>query len=269
MPAWRRAEGEVSEPVCVAGILPYASALPLRRQLLEAQPPPKRLVVMVQAEVAESIVAGPGAMSLLGVSIQLYGEPRLLFHVPPSAFYPPPKVRSAVLRIDVAAQPRAGVRDVDAFFRLARAGFSARRKQLRNALSHRLRIDVATAGELLADAAVDPARAQETLSALLAELAKIRDDGVEAEELARAKEFAKGRLLLRMEDTRAVSDWLGAQELLTGHIRTADDVVDLIDAVTEEDLLRVARKLLVADQLNLAVVGPYRSARRFASALKL
>lgn len=155
-PAELLAQAELSGPYVVAGNLPYAIAQPLLRHLLEAQPPPKRLVVMVQAEVAESIVAGPGAMSLLGVSIQLYGEPRLLFHVPPSAFYPPPKVRSAVLRIDVAAQLRAGVRDVDAFFRLARAGFSARRKQLRNALSHGLRIDVATAGELLADAAVDP-----------------------------------------------------------------------------------------------------------------
>ena len=118
-------------------------------------------------------------------------------------------------------------------------------------------------------AAVDPARAQETLSALLAELAQIRDDGVQAEELARAKEFAKGRLLLRMEDTRAVSDWLGAQELLTGRVRTADDVVELIDALTEEDLLQVARKLFVHGQLNLAVVGPYRSDRRFTSVLKL
>jgi 16S rRNA (adenine1518-N6/adenine1519-N6)-dimethyltransferase len=96
-------------------------------------------------------------MSLLSVSVQLYGEPRLLFRVPPSAFYPPPKVRSAVVRIDVAPEPRAPVDDVEAFFRVARAGFSTRRKQLRNAFANGLRIAPREAGELLDAAGVDPA----------------------------------------------------------------------------------------------------------------
>ena len=125
------------------------------------------------------------------------------------------------------------------------------------------------AGVFAVYAGVDPSRAEETLSALLTELARLRDEGVTEEELKRAKELAKGRLLLRMEDTRAVSDWLGAQELLLGRVRTADDVVDFIDAVTEEDLQRVARQLLVSDQLNLAVVGPFRTDRRFRSLLHL
>jgi 16S rRNA (adenine1518-N6/adenine1519-N6)-dimethyltransferase len=144
-----------SGPFVVVGNLPYAIAQPLIRRLLEAKPAPRRLVVMVQAEVAESIVAEPGAMSLLSVAVQLYGEPRLLFRVPPSAFYPPPKVRSAVVRIEVAPGLRVAVEDTEAFFRMARAGFSARRKQLRNALAHGLRIDQATASELLAAAKVD------------------------------------------------------------------------------------------------------------------
>ena len=79
--------------------------------------------------------------------------------------------------------------------------------------------------------------------------------------------MAKGRLLLRMEDTRAVADWLGAQELLVGRIRTIDDVGKLVDAVTVDDLQRVARQLLVPDQLNLAIVGPFRSDKRFRSQL--
>ena len=116
---------------------------------------------------------------------------------------------------------------------------------------------------------VDPSRAQEALGALLEELTRLRDDGVAEEELARAKELAKGRLLLRMEDTRAVSDWMGAQELLTGDIRTVDEVTELIDAVTVEELRRVAQQLLVSEQLNLAVVGPFRSDRRFVSLLHL
>ena len=155
-PAEVLARADASTPYVVVGNLPYNIAQPLLRHYLEAQQQPTRLVVMVQAEVAESIVARPGEMSLLSVSVQLYGEPRLLFRVPPSAFYPPPKVRSAVVRIDVAPRLRAPVDDVEAFFRVVRAGFGTKRKQLRNALAHGLRIDTATAAELLAAAGIDP-----------------------------------------------------------------------------------------------------------------
>lgn len=153
-----------SEPYVVAGNLPYNVAQPLLRHYLEAQPKPERLVVMVQAEVAESIAARPGGMSLLACSVQIYGEPRLLFRVPPSAFYPPPKVRSAVVRIDVAPGLRAQVEDVEAFFRVTRAGFSTKRKQLRNALANGLRIDAPVAAELLAAAALDGTRRAQDLS---------------------------------------------------------------------------------------------------------
>ncbi len=155
-PAEALARAGASGPYVVAGNLPYNIAQPLLRHFLEANPKPQRLVVMVQAEVAESIVAGPGEMTLLGLSVQLYGEPRLLFRVPPSAFYPPPKVRSAVVRIDVLPRPRAGVSDTAAFFHVARAGFGTRRKQLRNALAHGLRIDTGAAAQLLAAARIDP-----------------------------------------------------------------------------------------------------------------
>jgi predicted Zn-dependent peptidase len=125
------------------------------------------------------------------------------------------------------------------------------------------------AGSFTLYAGVDPSRAEETLSALLEELAKIRDKEVAADELDRAKALAKGRLLLRMEDTRAVSDWLGAQELLAGRVRTVDDVTALIDAVTAADMQRVARQLFIPDQLNLALLGPFRSSKRFVPLLKL
>ena len=115
---------------------------------------------------------------------------------------------------------------------------------------------------------VDPGRVDEALSALLGELARVRDGGVTSEELSRARELVKGRLLLRMEDSRAVSDWLGGQELLTGKVRTVEEVIAQIDAVTEEDVRRIARRLLITEQLNLAVVGPFRSERRFLSLLK-
>jgi predicted Zn-dependent peptidase len=115
---------------------------------------------------------------------------------------------------------------------------------------------------------VDPGRVDEALTALLGELARVRGEGVTSEELSRARELVKGRLLLRMEDSRAVSDWLGGQELLVGKVRTVDEVIAQIDAVTEEDVRRIARRLLITEQLNLAVVGPFRSERRFLSLLK-
>jgi 16S rRNA (adenine1518-N6/adenine1519-N6)-dimethyltransferase len=155
-PAALLAEAGANAPYVVVGNLPYNVAQPLLRRYLETQPKPRRLVVMVQAEVAESIVANPGDMTLLAVSVQLYGEPKLLFRVPPSAFYPPPKVRSAVVRIAVTPALRAPVDDIQAFFRVARAGFGTKRKQLRNALATGLRVHSATAAELLASAGVDP-----------------------------------------------------------------------------------------------------------------
>jgi 16S rRNA (adenine1518-N6/adenine1519-N6)-dimethyltransferase len=149
-------------PYVVAGNLPYYVAQPLLRHFLEAQPKPERLVVMVQAEVAESIAAKPGHLSILGVSVQLYGEAERLFRVPASAFYPPPKVESAVVRIDVTLELRARVDDVDAFFTIVRAGFGTKRKQLRNALATGLRVDPVVAGSVLSRAGIKHTlRAQE------------------------------------------------------------------------------------------------------------
>lgn len=118
-------------------------------------------------------------------------------------------------------------------------------------------------------AGVDPAKAVEATQALVEQLAIMRADGVSEEELRKAKELSKGRLLLRLEDTRAVSGWLGGQEMLNGHIRTPDDVVALIEAVTPDDVRRVARRILNDDKLTMALVGPFRSDARFARLLKL
>lgn len=124
-------------------------------------------------------------------------------------------------------------------------------------------------GSLVVYAGIDPSNTKEGLGALLRELSKLRRRAVPEDELERAKELTKGRLLLRMEDTRAVSDWLGAQELLAGRLRSVDEVTGMIDAVTTDDLRRVARELIVPEQLNLAIVGPFRSARPFLSMLSL
>ena len=89
----------------VVGNLPYYITSAVLRHFLEKAPRPRLMVVTVQREVAERIVAGPGEMSLLAVSVQFYGQPRIVARIPAGAFYPPPKVDSAVLRIDVGEQP--------------------------------------------------------------------------------------------------------------------------------------------------------------------
>lgn len=125
------------------------------------------------------------------------------------------------------------------------------------------------AGTFTVYAGVDPARAHEALSAIVAELARLRDEPPPDEELARAKELAKGRLLLRMEDTRAVADWLGAQELLAGRIRAVDEVAALLDAVTPAGVQRIARSIIAPERFNLAVVGPFQDASAFRPLLRL
>jgi predicted Zn-dependent peptidase len=92
-------------------------------------------------------------------------------------------------------------------------------------------------------------------------------DTVPEKELTKAKEFIKGRLQLRMEDTRAVASWLGGQELLRREILTVDDVLEIVDGVSAQSLKRVANELWRTDAFRLAVVGPFRSEARFQKLL--
>ena len=117
-------------------------------------------------------------------------------------------------------------------------------------------------------AGVDLERIDSAIEAILAELCRLKDEVPESE-LTKAKELAKGRLMLRMEDTRSVSGWMGGQELLTGRILTVDEVVSIIDAITIPDLGRVARELFTTDKLNLAIVGPFPDGERFQCLLQL
>lgn len=158
------ARAQASPPYVVVANLPYYIASAVLRHFLEGAQPPARMIVMVQAEVAQSIAAPPGRMSLLSVSVQFYAQARVLFYVPPRAFHPPPKVRSAVIRLDVRPEPAVAVDDRDAFFQLVQAGFAAPRKQLRNALALGLSIEPATARTLLDTANIDPSRRAQTLS---------------------------------------------------------------------------------------------------------
>jgi len=162
-PADLLAEGGGAAPYAVVANLPYNIAAPALRRFLEAAQPPARMVVMVQLEVAEAIVARPGRMSLLSVATQMYGETRMVMKVPPGAFSPPPNVQSAVVRIDVSPAPRADA-PVDAFFKVVRAGFGNPRKQLRNSLSFGLYTNHAAVDEILREAGVDPTLRPQVLS---------------------------------------------------------------------------------------------------------
>jgi len=118
--------------------LPYYITSPVLRHFLEAQPRPSEMVVMVQKEVGEAIAAAPGKMSLLSVKTQFYSKPAIISYVPAASFYPPPKVDSVILRLDVYSQPPIEVSDVAGFFDIVMHGFRAPRKQLRNSLAHSL-----------------------------------------------------------------------------------------------------------------------------------
>ena len=144
--------------------LPYYAAQPIIRRFLETERKPALMVVMVQREVARNMTAAPGEMSLLSVATQLYGKPRIVASVPPRAFRPAPKVTSAVVRIDTYPQPALPIDSIDAFFTLARAGFSAPRKQIRNCLRQGLAISRDDAEAMLSDARIDPKRRPQTLS---------------------------------------------------------------------------------------------------------
>jgi 16S rRNA (adenine1518-N6/adenine1519-N6)-dimethyltransferase len=152
----------ISNYLVVANI-PYYITSALIRHLLESRQKPERLVLTVQREVAERINAGPGEMSLLALSVQVYGQPRVMGRIPAGAFYPAPKVDSAVVRVDLYPTPRIPLPLLNTFFRLAKAGFSQKRKTLRNALAGGLHLEPAQAMELLKSAGIDPQRRAETV----------------------------------------------------------------------------------------------------------
>jgi 16S rRNA (adenine1518-N6/adenine1519-N6)-dimethyltransferase len=148
----------------VAANIPYNITSAIIRHLLESDPKPRRIVLTVQKEVAERICARPGDLSLLALSVQVYGQPRSVAKIPAAAFFPVPKVDSAVLRIDIFDEPLIPSDSLEAFFKLIKAGFSQKRKTLRNSLAAGLRISTKDAEALLASAGVDPMRRAETLA---------------------------------------------------------------------------------------------------------
>ncbi len=153
-----------SIPYLVVANIPYYITSALIRHLLESSLPPRRLVLTVQQEVARRICALPGDMSLLALSVQVYGQPKIIDYIAPGAFYPPPSVDSAIIRIDLLPTPLIPPAELDVFFKLIKAGFSQKRKTLRNALAGGLHRSPTEIVALLKSAQIDPMRRAETLS---------------------------------------------------------------------------------------------------------
>jgi 16S rRNA (adenine1518-N6/adenine1519-N6)-dimethyltransferase len=147
----------------VAANIPYYITSAVIRHLLESDRKPRRIVLTIQKEVAERICAKPGDLSLLALSVQVYGKPHISAHIPAKAFFPAPKVDSTILVIDIYPSPLIKAEYLDTFFKLIKAGFGQKRKTLRNSLSLGLRISPTDAADLLGRAKIDPQRRAESL----------------------------------------------------------------------------------------------------------
>jgi 16S rRNA (adenine1518-N6/adenine1519-N6)-dimethyltransferase len=158
------ATSEATTGYKVVANLPYYITSPVLRHFLEASLKPSMMVVMVQSEVGEAIAATAGRMRLLSVRTQFYSKPTIVAHVPAESFYPPPKVNSVVLRLDVYSKPPIEVYDVASFFDIVSCGFSSPRKQLRNSLAQGLEMSPSQVSLLLGRVGIEAKRRAETLS---------------------------------------------------------------------------------------------------------
>jgi 16S rRNA (adenine1518-N6/adenine1519-N6)-dimethyltransferase len=148
----------------VVANIPYYITSAVLRHLLESGTHPRRLVLTIQEEVARRICASPGKMSLLALSVQVYGVPEIAAYIPAEAFFPAPQVDSAVLCVEILPKPLISVALLDRFFILIKAGFSQKRKTLRNSLSGGLGVAPLEVEKILTAAGIDPTRRAETLS---------------------------------------------------------------------------------------------------------
>ncbi len=154
----------LSEGYIVVANIPYNLTSAIIRHLLESSPRPQRMILTVQREVAERICANPPDMSLLALSVQVYGKPAIVTHIPAGAFFPAPKVDSAAVRIDIHPTALIPSPELEIFFKLIKAAFSQKRKTLRNSLSAGLKISTEQSQALLIKAGIDPQRRAETIS---------------------------------------------------------------------------------------------------------
>ncbi len=148
----------------VVANIPYYISSAIIRHLMEARQKPKRVVLTVQKEVAERVLAKDGKMSLLSLSVHIFGQVSMAGVIPAGSFLPAPDVDSAVLKVELYPEPLVPLKLQATFFKLAHAGFGQKRKTLRNSLSAGLELTGAEVEKLLSDIGIDPQRRAETLS---------------------------------------------------------------------------------------------------------
>lgn len=152
----------VDQYLVVANI-PYYITSAIFRHLLESKRKPRRIVMTIQKEVAQRICAKPGDMSLLALSVQVFGKAQIVARIPAGSFYPAPNVDSAVIRVDLYPEPVVPTEKLDTYFALTRAGFGQKRKMLRKSLAAGLKMPVAQVEAMLDVCEIDPTRRAETL----------------------------------------------------------------------------------------------------------
>lgn len=140
----------------VVANIPYYITSAVIRHLLEARVRPAKLVLTMQQEVAERILSRDEKMSLLSLSVQIYGRPRIASQIPKACFYPEPKVDSSVLIVDVYPEPKLSGKGLEWLFKLAHAAFNQKRKMLRNSLQSVLGGDSQVVSDQLVQAEIDP-----------------------------------------------------------------------------------------------------------------
>jgi len=150
-------------PYKVVANIPYYITGKILQMLLAAERKPATITVLTQKEVAQNIIAGPGKLSILAISVQLFGEPKLLMKVPAKSFYPAPKVDSAVLEIKLFEKPKYDI-DEKKFFKVLKACFAGKRKQLHNTLVNNLNLPKEQALKILEDLKITPAARPQELS---------------------------------------------------------------------------------------------------------
>ena len=126
---------------------------------------------------------------------------------------------------------------------------------------------LAGTGLMVIESGIDPERVSAAVPVIVEEVARMRE-GVTEREFLQAKELSKGRMLLRMEESRAVAGFLGGQELLKGEVRTVEQVINDIDAVELDDIASVAKRVIRSDKMTLAMVGPFDDPTPFVDAMK-
>jgi 16S rRNA (adenine1518-N6/adenine1519-N6)-dimethyltransferase len=148
----------------VAANIPYYITGKILQMLLAAKNKPASITILTQKEVAQNIIAKPGNLSLLAISVQIHGEPKIIKTVPAKSFYPAPKVDSAILHIDLYKKPKYEFASEKKFFSVLRACFAGKRKQIHNTLANNLHLEKNIILEILSETKINPAARPQELS---------------------------------------------------------------------------------------------------------